>query len=63
MTIISARYISDTLSPAQFGGRDSPRPPARLWYAADPPFKGYQPDPSDGYRESSESSAIVIDNG
>ncbi|MCJ1243166.1 Nuclear actin-protein involved in chromatin remodeling [Trapelia coarctata] len=63
MTISSVRVYEPASSFAQTSGRSSPKPPPRVWYASDPPFKGYQPAPSEGYQHSSTSTAIVIDNG
>jgi actin-related protein 5 len=44
--------------------RNSPKPePAKIWYLSEPPFTGYQePDPQ-GYQQSNQDSAIVIDQG
>lgn len=44
-------------------GQRTPKPPPRIWNAKDPPFKGVDPSVSDGYQQSSEITAIVIDNG
>ena len=44
-------------------GRSSPKPPGKVWQASEPPFKGYQSAPTEGYQHSSSSTAIVIDNG
>ena len=62
MTITSVKL----LEPATFSrssGRNSPKPLAKVWDAPEPPFKGYHEAPTDGYRQSSDSTAIVIDNG
>ncbi|KAL8843056.1 MAG: hypothetical protein Q9205_000588 [Flavoplaca limonia] len=63
MTITSARYISNSSSANQSDIRLSPKPPPRTWSSIEPPFKGYQAPPSDGYVQSSKNTAIVIDNG
>ncbi|KAL8720408.1 MAG: hypothetical protein Q9225_002728 [Loekoesia sp. 1 TL-2023] len=63
MTIISTRYTDAGLSRSRFERRLSPKPPTRIWHAAESPFRGVQPLPSDGYAQSSGSTAIVIDNG
>ena len=44
-------------------GQRTPKPPPRIWNAIDPPFKGIDPSVADGYQQSSETTAIVIDNG
>lgn len=44
-------------------GQRTPKPPPRIWYAKDPPFKTIEPSVGEGYGQSSESTAIVIDNG
>ncbi|MCJ1316881.1 Nuclear actin-protein involved in chromatin remodeling [Xylographa vitiligo] len=63
MTIQSVRIFEPANAFSQTSRRSSPKPPPRIWQASDPPFKGYQPAPSDGYKQSSSSTAIVIDNG
>ncbi|EON64616.1 hypothetical protein W97_03849 [Coniosporium apollinis CBS 100218] len=45
-------------------GRNSPKPqPARIWSLSEPPFEGVRPVDSQGYRQSTPDTAIVIDNG
>jgi actin-related protein 5 len=45
-------------------GRNSPKPsPAKYYGVSDPPFEGYKPVDSEGYRHSNRETAIVIDNG
>ncbi|KAL8729965.1 MAG: hypothetical protein Q9166_004410 [cf. Caloplaca sp. 2 TL-2023] len=63
MTVTSARYIDAGSSSEHSDIRLSPKPPPRVWTATEPPFKGYQAPPSDGYVQSSRNTAIVIDNG
>ncbi|KAL2038685.1 hypothetical protein N7G274_008443 [Stereocaulon virgatum] len=63
MTIIYSRYVEPVLTSEATSGKRSPKPPPRIWHAIDPPFKGYQPAPSEGYQQSSCDTAIVIDNG
>ncbi|KAL8917718.1 MAG: hypothetical protein Q9208_007770 [Pyrenodesmia sp. 3 TL-2023] len=63
MTVISARYVDAGSSQDRPDRRISPKPPSRIWHAAEPPFRGYQPLPTDGYARSSSDTAIVIDNG
>ncbi|MCJ1382497.1 Nuclear actin-protein involved in chromatin remodeling [Xylographa soralifera] len=63
MTIQSVRVFEPANAFSQTSRRSSPKPPPHIWHASDPPFKGYQPAPSDGYKQSSTSTAIVIDNG
>ena len=63
MTITYSRY---TEPQSAFGENHIIRPakpPPRIWHAIDPPFKGYQAAPSDGYQQSDGDTAIVIDNG
>ena len=64
MTITSVRvYEAQEVAPSKTADQNSPKPPARIWQAGEPPFKGYTPAPSDGYAQSSADTAIVIDNG
>ncbi|KAL8872155.1 MAG: hypothetical protein Q9174_002166 [Haloplaca sp. 1 TL-2023] len=63
MTITSARYIDGRTFSSPEEPQLSPKPPSRIWQAAESPFKGYEPPPSDGYKQSSNKTAIVIDNG
>ncbi|KAL9104631.1 MAG: hypothetical protein Q9163_000435 [Psora crenata] len=63
MTITSTRYIQSALAPESTNGKRSPKPPPRIWHAIEPPFKGYQPLPTDAYAHTSADDAIVIDNG
>ena len=63
MTISAVKVFEPVEAFTRNSERNSPKPPPRTWQASDPPFKGYTPAPSDGYRESSPSTAIVIDNG
>ncbi|KAF1983698.1 actin-like ATPase domain-containing protein [Aulographum hederae CBS 113979] len=45
-------------------GRNSPKPaPSKIWYLSDPPFEGFKPINSEGFRKSNSQTAIVIDNG
>ena len=60
MTITSTRIIDDSEIP---NGKKSPKPPPRIYYAPDPPYKGYQPAPSEAYKQSNSETVIVIDNG
>ncbi|KAL9094676.1 MAG: hypothetical protein Q9165_002945 [Trypethelium subeluteriae] len=42
----------------------SPRPgPAKIWSVSEPPFAGFQPVDTEGYKRSSPETTIVIDNG
>lgn len=63
MTIDSVRTLEQVTSSKLYTGRDTSKPPPRIWNAVEPPFKGYQPPPVEGYRHSSAATAIVIDNG
>ncbi|KAL8899006.1 MAG: hypothetical protein Q9207_006415 [Kuettlingeria erythrocarpa] len=63
MTITSSRYVTAGSSQDRQDRRISPKPIQRIWHAAEPPFKGYQPLPTDGYARSSSGTVIVIDNG
>ena len=60
MTIIATRYLEPVLS---FTPAVAVKAPDRIWHATDPPFKGYQPPPSDAFEQTSNETAIVIDNG
>ena len=63
MTITSSRYVESVLTSEATNGRKSPKPSPRTWNAIEPPFKGYQPIPSEAYTQSGAGTAIVIDNG
>ena len=63
MTITSSRYVEPVLAAEATNGKRSPKPPPEIWYAIEPPFKGYQPFPSEAYSQSGAGTAIVIDNG
>lgn len=63
MTVTSTRYLQAASAIEVAPDRDAAKPPPRLWYAAEPPFKGYQAPPSGGFQQSSIDTAIVIDNG
>ena len=63
MTITYTRYVEPPLDADATNGKRSPKPPPRIWQAIDPPFKGYQPAPSEAYQQSSRDTAVVIDNG
>ena len=63
MTITYSRYVEPVLASDATNGRRSPKPPPRVWHAIDPPFKGYQPAPSEAFQQSNSDTAIVIDNG
>ena len=60
MTITATRYLEPVIS---FTPAVAAKAPGRIWHATDPPFKGYQPPPSDAFEQSSHETAIVIDNG
>lgn len=62
MTITSTRYIESIYTSATAQGVGA-LPPARIWHATDPPFKGYQPPPSFAFEQVTAETAIVIDNG
>ena len=63
MTIDSVRTLDQAILSKSSSGGTTPKPPPRVWNAAEPPFKGYQSPPVQGYQHSSASTAIVIDNG
>ncbi|KAF2761207.1 actin-like ATPase domain-containing protein [Pseudovirgaria hyperparasitica] len=45
-------------------GRNSPKPePTKLWGVSEPPFEGFKPIDTEGYKRSNSSTAIIIDNG
>lgn len=45
-------------------GRNSPKPlPAKIWTLKEPPFEGFKPIDTEGYKRSTPDTAIVIDNG
>lgn len=62
MTIIGTRYLESINTSGTAQGIGAP-PPARIWPATDPPFKGYQPLPSFASEQVTTETAIVIDNG
>lgn len=45
------------------GPRAAKPPPAKIWQASEPPFKGIQPADPSGWRKSDAETAIIIDNG
>ena len=45
------------------GQRPLKQPPSKIWHANEPPFAGYKPAESQGYKQSNSETAIVIDNG
>ena len=63
MTVTNSRYVETGFAPDATDGQRVPKPPPRVWYAVDPPFRGYQAPPTDGYKNSTHGTAIVIDNG
>ena len=63
MTVTSTRYIEPVVKTVVLTDSDAAKPSRRLWYAAEPPFKGYHAAPSEGYQQSTGDTAIVIDNG
>lgn len=63
MTITYSRYIEPLNTSNASNGSKPLKPPPRIWHATDPPFKGYQAPPTEGYQQSHEATAIVIDNG
>ena len=63
MTITSVRVLEPVEVVAKGSGRTSPKPPPRVWAAGEPPFRGYQAPPSDGYRQGDGGTALVVDNG
>ena len=63
MTITKVEVFEPIELRLKSSNRGSPKPPPQVWYASDPPFKGYTPAPSDGWAQSTPSTAIVIDNG
>ena len=63
MTITYTHYVEPLLGADATNGKRSPKPPPRIWQTIDPPFKGYQPAPSEAYQQSSRDTAVVIDNG
>ncbi|KAL6718325.1 Actin-related protein 5 [Lecanora helva] len=63
MTITQSRYVETVFASEISSGKKTPKPPPRVWYAINPPFRGYQALPTDGYPKSNDDTAIVIDNG
>lgn len=63
MTIINVRYLDAALSSTFTPGPVGPKPPERVFNAIEAPFKGYQQPPSAAFEQSSNETAIVIDNG
>ena len=63
MTITNSRYVETGFAPNTTDGKRVSKPPPKVWYAVDPPFRGYQAAPTDGYQNSTNDTAIVIDNG
>lgn len=49
---------------APASGQRTPKPPpVKIWQAAEPPFRGYKPADTSGWKRSDAETAIVIDNG
>lgn len=63
MTVTSSRFLNGHGIAEIPSGRKSPKPPPQIWYAAEPPFKGSQPAPSEAYKQTTKDTIIVIDNG
>ena len=63
MTVTSSRVLERGSVADSANVKKDPKPPPRTWYAAEPPFKGYQPSLSEGYQRATKESVIVIDNG
>ena len=63
MTITSTHYLEPVYLDAPSLRNVAPKPPSRVWQAAEPPFKGYQSPRAEEYEHSSANTAIVIDNG
>lgn len=63
MTITATRYLEPVISFTPVQSAVTAKAPGRIWHATDPPFKGYQPPPSDAFEQTSNETAIVIDNG
>jgi len=63
MTITSTRYLEPVSRSKSVLEKDEIKPPQRLWPSVEAPFKGYHAAPSEGYKQSSSDTAIVIDNG
>ncbi len=63
MTITSSRYLEPISRSKTVLERNDVKPPPRLWPSVEAPFKGYHAAPSEGYKQSSSDTAIVIDNG
>lgn len=63
MTITTTRYLEPLLDFSPVPGAVAAKAPAQIWHATDPPFKGYQPPPSDAFEHTTNKTAIVIDNG
>ena len=63
MTITNVRYLEAPVSFTPTPGSVASKSPGRLFHATEPPFKGYQPPPSEAFEQSSNETTIVIDNG
>ena len=62
MTITAIRTFQPSEG-ARPTGRVSPKPLRQIWSVSNPPFQGHQPPPSEGYQQSDNNTAIIIDNG
>ncbi|KAI9659924.1 MAG: Nuclear actin-protein involved in chromatin remodeling [Bathelium mastoideum] len=52
------------VEPHERSQQPSPRPaPTKIWSVNEPPFAGFQPIDTEGYRRSNRETTIVIDNG
>jgi len=47
----------------QTAGRNPPKPPPKLWSVSEPPFEGFRTIDKEGWAQSNNETAIVIDNG
>ena len=63
MTINSVRYLDTVDSVKCQNEIHEAKLPLRIWHAIEPPFKGKQPAPAEGYKRSTNETVIVIDNG
>ena len=63
MTITYSRYVQPSVPVENGDGNRSPKPPSKIWQAAEPPFRGYQELPTDSYSQTSSNDPIIIDNG
>ena len=63
MTITSVENIHRNRLLDAAPHRDGPFQQPQLWNVAEPPFQGFRELPTEGYRQTSNKTTVIIDNG